>query len=286
MNTSRITAPSIRERKGSRNKIIALTAYDYLFAKIIDEAGVDIVLVGDSLSSIVQGHATTLPVTLDEMIYHTKCVSKAVTNALVVGDLPFLSYQVSLEKAIESSGRLIKEGGAGAVKLEGGANVQHIIKALTSFDIPVMGHIGMTPQSYHRMGGYRVQGKKIKKEGIAHRSQIIEDALAVQESGAFAVVIECVPSELAEEITSKVSIPVIGIGAGSECDGQILVTHDMVGLTDKSPHFVKRFSALKNELVRAIRTYSDEVKSGSYPDESHEYKEVVSSPSLKVVRRK
>lgn len=285
MKSHRITAPSIRERKGSNNKIVALTAYDYLLAKIIDEAGVvDIVLVGDSLSSIVQGNETTLPVTLDEMLYHSRCVAKGVTRALVVGDMPFLSYQVSAERAVEAAGRFLKEGGAHAVKLEGGRAVSEIISKIVSFDIPVMGHIGMTPQSYHRMGGYRVQGKRRLKDGVATRSEILEDAIAVEEAGAFAVVLECVPASLGAEITKKLSIPVIGIGAGNDCDGQILVTHDMAGLTDSAPHFVKRFSSLKDDLISAVTRYSEEVKAKSFPAKEHEYVDTAEKLPLKMVR--
>ncbi|RMG40561.1 MAG: 3-methyl-2-oxobutanoate hydroxymethyltransferase [Candidatus Dadabacteria bacterium] len=268
-SSRRVTVPSILRRKNSKTKISALTAYDFTVAKLIDRAGIDIILVGDSLGTVIQGHDTTLPVTLDQMTYHCSCVSRGVKRALVVGDLPFLSYQPSVETAIKSAGRLIKEGGVSAVKLEGGINVAAIIEALTSFDIPVMGHVGLTPQSYHRMGGHRKQGKKQDHGGTLKagtRERILEDARAVEKAGAFSLVIEGVPADLALEITETLSIPTIGIGAGPHCDGQILVVNDLLGLDpDFKPSFVKRYAELGLEIDKAVKAYINEISSGEFP---------------------
>ncbi|NLF25999.1 MAG: 3-methyl-2-oxobutanoate hydroxymethyltransferase [Deltaproteobacteria bacterium] len=261
----RVTVPEIFKRKGHPSKITALTAYDYTVARIVDAAGVDVVLVGDSLGTVVQGLETTLPVTLEEMIYHARCVARGLKRALLVSDLPFLSYQPSSERAIEAAGRMLKEGGAAAVKLEGGLAVGGIIAAITSFDIPVMGHVGLTPQSFHRMGGHKIQGRQSAGNGKClpgSRERVIEDALAVEEAGAFAVVIEGVPHDLAAEITEKLSIPTIGIGAGPHCDGQILVTHDLLGLSAKVPGFVKRRADLGVLAEEALRSYVEEVRGG------------------------
>ena len=262
---ARVTVPELRKRKSSPEKITALTAYDYTMAQIVDAAGVDIVLVGDSLASLVQGLETTLPVTLEEMIYHTRCVARGVRHALLVGDLPFLSYQPSVERAIESAGRLLKEGGAAAVKLEGGTAATAAITAISGFDIPVMGHVGLTPQSFHRMGGHKIQGRescRLGKAAPGTRERVIEDALAVEEAGAFAVVIEGVPADLAAEITKKVSIPTIGIAAGPHCDGQILVTADLLGLSSNCPGFVKPRAALGALAAEALCSYVEEVRRG------------------------
>ena len=272
---ARVTVPEIRSRKASRNKslskITALTAYDFTMARLIDEAGVDIVLVGDSLASVIQGLPNTLPVTLDEMIYHSRCVVRGVSKALVVGDLPFMSYQTSPEQALESSGRMLKEGGVGAVKLEGGVFMEETISRLVQVDIPVMGHVGLTPQSYHRMGGHRIQGRSSSSDVEAgSRERIVEDALAVERAGAFALVLEGIPSDLAEEITQLIEIPTIGIGAGPACDGQVLVTPDMLGMNGEAvPSFVKRFSDLKGIIESSISTFKEEVQSGAFPDPSH-----------------
>ncbi len=255
-----VNVPDIIAAKGQQ-KIAALTAYDYTFARLLDAAGIDVILVGDSLGCVVQGHTTTLPVTLEEMIYHCKCVTKGVERALVVGDLPFLSYQVSQETAVLSAGRLIKEGSVGAVKLEGGVNVSHIITALTAYDIPVMGHIGLTPQSYHRMGGHKLQGKSSES-----RKKIMQDALAVAEAGAFSIVLEGIPADLAQEITAAVSVPTIGIGAGTGCDGQILVSTDMLGLNpDRIPGFVRQYANLKDVVQSAVQNYVCELKQVEEP---------------------
>lgn len=265
----RVTVPSLLKSKAakSKRKLTALTAYDFTMARILDCAGVDLLLVGDSLGTVIQGLETTLPVTLDEVIYHARCVSRGVKRALVIGDMPFMSYQASVEKALESAGRLIKEGGVSAVKLEGGVPMADTIRRLSAVDIPVMGHIGLTPQSYHRMGGYKTQGRKHGTETQAGSyERILEDAKVVEEAGAFAFVIEGVPGELAAEITAKSSIPTIGIGAGPDCDGQILVTQDMLGMNQgELPSFVRKFAELGNEIASATTKYINEVQAGAFP---------------------
>ena len=261
-----ITIPELYRKKAEGEKITMLTAYDYPTAQMVDEAGIDVVLVGDSLGVVVQGHANTLPVTMDEMLYHTRMVARAVKDALAVGDMPFLSYQVSVEEGIRNAGLFLKAG-ASAVKLEGGSAVCHLIAALTRYDIPVMAHIGLTPQSVHRMGGYKVQGKA---EGQAER--LLADARAVEEAGAFSVVLEGVPRELAKRITAEISIPTIGIGAVPDCDGQVLVLHDMLGMFDRfTPKFVKRYASLKAEAVKAITKYKKEVMSGKFPSDKESF---------------
>jgi 3-methyl-2-oxobutanoate hydroxymethyltransferase len=271
MNPQKVTVPEILKRKRDGKKISMLTAYDYPFARILDEAGIDVLLVGDTLGMVVQGLDTTLPVTVDEIIYHLKMVARARTRALVVGDLPFLSYQISAEEALRNAGRMMKEGGAEAVKLEGGVNVAETIVALTAVDIPVMGHVGLTPQSVHRMGGHKVQGKK-HGHAPGGRERLIEDADAVEEAGAFALVLEGIPLDLAAEITERVSIPTIGIGAGARCDGQVLVLHDLLGLFDKfAPKFSKRYVNLRDVVGGAVREYVAEVQSGAFPTDAHSF---------------
>jgi len=270
-NPPKITVPEIQRLKAIGQKITVLTAYDYPFARILDACGVDVLLVGDSLGTVVQGVDTTLPVTMDEMIYHSKLVSRTRPRALVVGDMPFLSYQAGICDAIANAGRLLKEGGVEAVKLEGGVNVVRVIKAIVNVDIPVMGHIGLTPQSVHRMGGFKVQGKKAGRQPGA-RQRLIEDACAVAEAGAFAVVLEGVPIDLAHEITEKLPIPTIGIGAGPYCDGQILVIHDLLGLTDRfAPKFVKRYADLQGVISQAVSAYLGDVRSGAFPLDEHSF---------------
>lgn len=257
-----LRVPTIRGLK-NKKKLTALTAYDFTMASLLDRAGIDIILVGDSLSCVIQGNETTLPATLDEMIYHCKAVTKGVKRALVVGDLPFLSYQPSIEKAIESAGRLLKEGNVSAVKLEGGEQVAEIIARLTAFDIPVMGHVGLTPQSFHRMGGHRLQGKASAngRPVPGSREQIIEDAQAVAEAGAFAVVLEGIPAELAADITAQLEIPTIGIAAGPDCDGQILVCNDLLGFSAGSiPKFVKPYADLNQIITQAVQEFCNEVE--------------------------
>jgi 3-methyl-2-oxobutanoate hydroxymethyltransferase len=263
----RVTTRSLAVRKRKGERISMLTAYDFTFAQIFDSVGVDVLLVGDSLCNVVQGCDTTLPVTMDEMLYHTRLVSRAVRRALVVGDMPFGSYQVGCEDAVRNAIRFVKEGGAHAVKLEGGTRVLPIIERIVEAEIPVMGHVGLTPQAVNRMGGYRVQGR-----GEKGRSIVIDDALAVQEAGAFAVVLEGVPRDLAAEITIRLKIPTIGIGAGVDCDGQVLVMHDLLGLNECPPSFVKQYANLGAMTSKAVRAFIDEVENGKFPDPEHSYR--------------
>lgn len=263
----KVTVPEIMNMKQKGEKITALTAYDYSFARILDQAGVDILLVGDSLGSVIQGQESTLPVTLEEMIYHTKAVVRGRNRALVVADMPFLSFQVSLEEAKRNAGRFLQEARAEAVKIEGGVAVHQTIEAIVQMGIPVMGHVGLTPQSIHRFGGYKVQGKERKRREI-----ILQDALAVEESGAFSIVLEGIPMDLAKEITQRLSIPTIGIGAGVNCDGQILVVHDMLGLFDKfTPKFVKRYADLGEIMTDAVKNFISDVRKENFPDEIHSF---------------
>ncbi|MBL8756374.1 MAG: 3-methyl-2-oxobutanoate hydroxymethyltransferase [Planctomycetes bacterium] len=253
--------------KGAQQRISALTAYDFTFASLLDEAGVDVVLVGDSVATVVQGRDTTVPVTMDQMVYHCELVGRAVQRALVVGDLPFLSYQVSAEDALRNAGRLLKEGLAEAVKLEGGAEFAPTVARLVTAGIPVMGHIGLTPQSIHQFGSYRARG-----QDAAERARIVADARALEAAGAFAMVLEKVPSDLGHEVAAAVAIPVIGIGAGPLVDGQVLVTHDMLGLfTRFRPRFVRRYRELGQEIGAAVRQYCQDVQQGSFPNADESY---------------
>ena len=261
------TIPSILAMKADGDRITVLTSYDYPLTKIMDSCGVDIILVGDSVGVVVAGHETTLPVTMDEMIYHTRSVVRAQPKALVVADMPFLSYQVSLDEARRNAGRLVKEGGAEAVKLEGGLNCVKTIRAITEMDIPVMGHIGLTPQSVHRMGGFKVQGRDDEQA-----ERLMADARAVEEAGAFAMVLEGIPSDLARRITAEAVIPTIGIGAGPDCDGQVLVIHDILGLCEKyAPKFVKKYADLRPIITDAVNRYLEEVRSGEFPTKGHSF---------------
>ena len=258
------TVPDFLAARARGHRITVLTAYDYTMARLLDSAGVDCLLVGDSLGMVVQGHPDSLGVTLDEMIYHTRLVMRGVRRALIVADLPFMTYQVSPQQALESAGRLIKEGGAHAVKLEGGVRSAAAIEAITRADIPLMGHVGLTPQSVRRLGGFKVQ---------RDAERLLEDALAVQAAGAFAVVIECVPSEISARITEALEIPTIGIGAGPGCDGQVLVSHDALGLfEDFRPRFVKPFADMGQEIRRAAEAYCREVREGTFPDQAHSFR--------------
>lgn len=258
-----VTVTDLLKMKQGKEKIVSLTAYDYPFAKMVDEAGVHIILVGDSLGMVVQGKSSTIPVTMDEMIYHTRLVSAATRYALVVGDMPFMSYQASLSDAVINAGRFLKEGGAAAVKLEGGAGVSHIIKAISDASIPVQAHIGLTPQSVHKMGGFKVQRDE---------ERLLADAKEVEAAGAFSVVLEGIPAPIAKKITAALSIPTIGIGAGPDCDGQILVIHDILGMTDrKLPKFVKQYENLGELARKGISSYVKEVKEGAFPKEEHCY---------------
>src|SRR5437660_9311177 len=252
-----VTVPDFLAAKTRGRRLTMLTAYDYTMARLLDAAGVDSLLVGDSWGMVVQGQPDSLAVTLDEMIYHTRLVVRGVRRALVVADLPFMSYQISPQQALENAGRLMKEGGAHAIKLEGGVRSAPAIAAITAADIPVVGHVGLTPQSVRRLGGFRVQRDE---------SRLLEDALAVQEAGAFAVVVECVPAELARKLTAALKVPTIGIGAGVACDGQVLVSHDMLGLfQDLQPRFVKQYADLGGDVVAAVEEYCREVREGTFP---------------------
>jgi 3-methyl-2-oxobutanoate hydroxymethyltransferase len=270
MAKQKVRVTDLSRMKAEAMPITMLTAYDYPFARIFDQAGVDMLLIGDSLGMVVQGADSTLPVTLEEILYHTKMVVRARQRALVVADLPFLTYQVSVEQALRNSGRLIK-GGAEAVKLEGGITMAETIRRLVDIDIPVMAHIGLTPQSIHRMGGHRVQGRRSGK-GPGCRERLLEDAAAVEQAGAFSMVLEGIPDELAQEITAKSSIPTIGIGAGPACDGQVLVMHDVLGLSESFvPRFAKPYANLWKEASAAATSYIREVRERSFPGPEHCY---------------
>jgi len=263
----KVTTKSVALLKKKKVKISALTAYDFITAKILDQAGIDIILVGDSLSNVFQGNETTLPVTMDEMIYHTKAVTKGVRRAMVVVDLPFMSYQLGIDDGFRNAGRIMKETHAGAVKLEGGERNAETIKKITEHGIPVMGHIGLTPQSIYQFGTYKERGTN-KKEA----DEILKDAKVIEEAGAFAIVLEKIPASLAKKITDSLTIPTIGIGAGKFCDGQILVTPDMLALNiDFHPRFVRHYSNLAEEISKAIKDYIDDVKNGKFPSEDESY---------------
>ncbi len=264
---ARVTTTVLMEMKSRGEKITMLTAYDYPTACLLDEAGVDMLLVGDSVGNVVLGYEDTLPVTMEEMIHHTKAVTRGARRAMVIGDMPFLSYQVSLPEAILNAGRFLKEGGAQAVKLEGGSERDEVVRALVETGIPVMGHIGLTPQSVHQLGGFRVQGRD---EAAGRR--LLEDALALEAAGAFALVLEAIPAELAAEVTSQLQVPTIGIGAGPCCDGQVLVVHDMLGLSARRvPKFVKQYALLGDIIKDAARAYQADVKNGIFPGPEHCY---------------
>jgi 3-methyl-2-oxobutanoate hydroxymethyltransferase len=265
----KVTVPELARMKALGEKIAMITAYDATFAKLVDLAGVDMILVGDSVGMVVQGEENTIPVALDDMVYHVRLVARAKPRALIVGDLPFGSYQVSPQQAVESSIRLMKEG-AECVKLEGGVVMAETIQALTRVDIPVVGHIGLTPQSFHRMGGHKVQGRTTGYEA-GGRERLIEDAHAVEQAGACAVVVEGVPLDLAADITKKLSIPTIGIGAGKACDGQVLVLHDVLGLSDLTLKFTKQYANLRRDAINATAEYVREVRDGAWPDDAHSF---------------
>jgi 3-methyl-2-oxobutanoate hydroxymethyltransferase len=253
--------------KAAGEKIVALTAYDALFASLVDESGVDIILVGDSVNTVLCGESTTLSATLDQMIYHGKIVRRGVRRALLTIDMPYLSYQVSIEDAKRNCGMVLKQTGAEAVKVEGGCSVASTVKALVDIGIPVMGHVGFTPQSVHAMGGHRVQGR-----AAGDQERIVEDAKALEQAGAFSVVLELMPSEVAQAVTEAIGIPTIGIGSGPACDGQVLVLHDMVGLNDRfDAKFLKRYADLAGLVRSAVKAYEEDVRAGRYPDVSHAY---------------
>ena len=266
IDTRKVTTLRLQEMKKSSQKIVCLTAYDALMARIIDEAGIDIILVGDSLGNVVQGNETTLPVTLEDTIYHTKAVVKGIKRPLIVADMPFMSYQVSPEEAFRNAGRIMKETGCAAVKLEGG-KILKAVKLMTDFGIPVMGHLGLTPQSIHKFGTYRARGVD-----ATEADEILRDAQLLQQAGAFAIVLEKIPYQLAQKVTDSIDIPTIGIGAGPYCDGQVLVYTDMLGLTvDFNPRFVRRYANLYDDIKAALSHFSDDVRNQSFPslDESY-----------------
>jgi 3-methyl-2-oxobutanoate hydroxymethyltransferase len=259
-----VTVPDFLAAKANGRRLTMLTAYDYTMARLLDASGVDGLLVGDSLGMVVQGQPDALAVTLDEMVYHTRLVTRGARRALVVADLPFMSYQVSPQQAVESAGRLLKEGGAHAVKLEGGARSAAAVAAVTAADIAVMGHVGLTPQSVRRLGGFKVQ---------RDAARLLDDARAVEAAGAFALVVECVPTDLAARITEAVKVPTIGIGAGPRCDGQVLVTYDLLGLfEDFRPRFVKQYADLGRAVAEAAGAYCREVRDGAFPAEEHGFR--------------
>ncbi|MCH8495376.1 MAG: 3-methyl-2-oxobutanoate hydroxymethyltransferase [Balneolales bacterium] len=263
----KVTTRTVVDFKRKGEKISMITAYDFTMAKIVDHAGIDVILVGDSASNVMAGHETTLPITLDQMIYHTSCVVRGVDRALVVADLPFMSYQVTIKEALISAGRMMKEAGAHAVKLEGGSFVAETVKRIVDAGIPVMGHLGLTPQSIYKFGTYRVRAKE-----EAEAEQLITDALALQQAGCFAIVLEKIPASLAAKVTKALDIPTIGIGAGADCDGQVLVVHDMLGLTkDFHPRFIRRYHNLFDEMSGAVSAYVTDVKSGSFPSKDEQY---------------
>ncbi len=264
----RLTVLDLRKKADNDEKLVMVTAYDYTMARLVDAAGVDMVLVGDSLGMVVQGHDDTLPVTLEQMIYHVQCVGRGLERAHLVADMPFMSYQIDPTRALENAGRLMQEGRASSVKLEGGERSAPSIARLVEAGIPVVGHVGLTPQSVHAMGGFRVQGRT---EEAAER--VVRDALAVEEAGAFCVVLEGIPADLAAEITHRLRVPTIGIGAGPHCDGQVLVCNDILGLDLAfAPRFVKRYARLEETAVEAFRTFAKEVRAGSFPGPEHSFR--------------
>lgn len=265
--SQRVTILDLQRMKAEQHKITMLTAYDFTMARLVDLAGVDVVLVGDSLGMVFQGQDNTLPVTVDHMIYHARCVARGLQRAHLVVDMPFMSYH-SREQALENAARVMREGGAQSIKLEGGQEMAAVVDAITACGIPVMGHVGLTPQSVHAMGGFKVQGRE-----AAQAARIRDDARALEQAGAYALVLEGIPMELAAEITADLSIPTIGIGAGVGCDGQVLVINDVLGMDDGfRPKFVKRYDNLQERIVSTVQEYLGEVRSGSFPDEAHSFK--------------
>jgi len=262
--TERMTAPRIAGLKGKR-PVVMITAYDATFARLVDRGGVDVVLVGDSLGNVIQGHETTIPVCLDDVIYHTRCVSRGLETAHLVADMPFMSYQASDDKAMTAAGRLLKDGRAQSVKLEGGRRVADLVHRMVDTGIPVMGHVGLTPQSIHQLGGYKLQGRK-----DAAAKALMEDAEAVVDAGVYSLVLEGVPGDLAAEITDAVPVPTIGIGAGPGCDGQVLVIYDLLGMDERfNPRFLKKYADLSTTIADAVREFGDEVKAGTFPGPDH-----------------
>lgn len=265
--TDKVTTQTVVEMKQKGENISMLTAYDYTMAGILDEAGIDVILVGDSASNVMAGFDTTVPMTLDHMIYHTSCVVRGVSRALVIADLPFMSYQVTAKEALISAGRMMKEAGAHAVKLEGGKVISKTVKKIVDAGIPVMGHLGLTPQSIYKFGTYKVRAKEEEEA-----EQLLQDAKKLEKAGVFSIVLEKIPSPLAKKVTAELSIPTIGIGAGAHCDGQVLVTHDMLGLNkDFSPRFLRRYADLHTEMSDAVHRYIGDVKKGDFPNEQEQY---------------
>ena len=264
---TKVTTAALAEMKRKGERIAALTAYDAPTARLLDEAGVDVILVGDSVANVKLGYPTTLPVTVDEVLHHVKAVRRGLARAMLVADMPYLSYELGVPDALRHAGRFIKEGGAEAVKLEGGIEVAPVVKELNRINVPVMGHLGLTPQAVHRLGGYKVQGRRPQDA-----ERIVTDARILEGAGAFAIVLECVPEDLAREVTRKVSIPTIGIGAGPGCDGQILVVDDLLGLGEgPSPKFVKRYADLRPVMLDAVRRWTGDVRGSSFPGPEHSY---------------
>jgi 3-methyl-2-oxobutanoate hydroxymethyltransferase len=266
-NPEKVTTQTVVEMKGRGEKISMLTAYDYTMGGIVDSAGVDVILVGDSASNVMAGHDTTVPMTMDHMIYHTSCVVRAVNRALVIADLPFMTYQVTAKEALINAGRMMKEAGAHAVKLEGGHAIADTVRRIVDAGIPVMGHLGLTPQSIYKFGTYKVRAKEEEEA-----DQLLEDALELEKAGVFSIVLEKIPSGLAKKVTEALSVPTIGIGAGPHCDGQVLVLHDMLGLNkDFSPRFLRRYADLHDSMTGAVKNYISDVKEGSFPNENEQY---------------
>jgi 3-methyl-2-oxobutanoate hydroxymethyltransferase len=279
MERKRMTIPDIQKKKQRESrKITMLTAYDYPSGRIIDEAGIDMILVGDSLAMTVLGYESTIPVTMEEMIHHSKAVRRGVKYALLIGDMPFMTYNISAKETVRNAGRFIKEGGCGAVKIEGGLEMAGVVRTLVNSGIPVLGHIGLTPQTAIQLGGFMVQGKDAKSA-----KKLVDSALALEKAGCFAVVIECVPDKLAKLITEKLEIPTIGIGAGPYCDGQVLVTNDMIGMFDRfTPKFVKKYADLWPQLLNAFKRYKEDVEDGKFPGQEHSF--VMNGAELKKLK--
>lgn len=264
---ARVTTQTVVDMKRDGEKISMLTAYDFTMARIVDQAGIDVILVGDSASNVMAGHETTVPMTLEHMIYHASSVVRGVQKALVIADLPFMSFQVTAREALNSAGRMMKEAGAHAVKLEGGASIADTVKRIVDAGIPVMGHLGLTPQSIYKFGTYKVRAKEQQEA-----DELVRDAKLLEEAGAFGVVLEKIPSELAKRVTESISVPTIGIGAGPHCDGQVLVLHDMLGLNkDFNPRFLRRYADLDMEMTRAVQQYVKDVKSVDFPNDNEQY---------------
>lgn len=264
---ARMTVATLKEKKVRQEKITMVTAYDFPSAQLVEEAGIDMILVGDSLGMVILGYDTTLPVTMNDMVYHTKAVTRGAPNTFVVGDMPFLSYHRSLDEAIANAGRFLQEAGAQAVKLEGGRERSEVVRTLVESGIPVLGHLGLTPQSVNQLGGYKVQGKDAQQA-----KKLMEDAKILEETGAFALVLECVPAPLAAVISEALTIPTIGIGAGAGCNGQVLVWHDLLGITaGTKPRFVKQFANLHDQIVGALKSYKAEVAEARFPGEEHTF---------------